>query len=79
VRKLLKQEGKKKACLFHIIKLVEGVKPNLDDMVPEINFFPFFSGSVFYIEHANEICCPAPQQPVEELKEYARQHSQLGK
>lgn len=45
---------------------------NLDDMVPEINFFSFFSGSVFYVEHANEICCPAPQQAVEELKEYAR-------
>lgn len=41
-------------------------------MISEINFFSFFSGSVFYIEHANEICCPATKQAVEELEKYAR-------
>lgn len=50
----------------------------LDDMVSEINFLTFFSGSVFNVEDANEVSSPASQQAVEELKQNARQHSQLG-
>ena len=52
---------------------------NLDDMVSEINFLPLFSGSVFDVENANKVSSPAAQQTVEELKKYARQHSQLRK
>lgn len=46
------------------------VNKYLNDMVPEINFFSFFSCSVFNIEHTNEISSPATQQAIEELEEY---------
>ena len=55
------------------------MKLNLNDVVSEINFFSLFSGSVFNIKYANEVSSPATQQAVEELKKYARKHSQLGK
>lgn len=35
-----------------------GSKINLNDMVSEINFFSFFSGSVLNIENADKIGCP---------------------
>lgn len=52
---------------------------NLDDMVSEINFFPFFSSSVFDVEDTNQIGSPAAEQAIEELKQHSREHSQLGK
>jgi len=59
--------------------LKSGRELNLDDMVPEVEFFSLFSGSVFNVECANEVSSPATQQAVEELKKGARKHSQLGK
>lgn len=50
---------------------------NLNNMVSEINFFPFFSGSILHIENANEVGSPAPQNSIEELEENSRRHSQL--
>lgn len=41
---------------------------DLNDMVSEINFLPFFSGSVLHIESADKISCPATHQPVEDLE-----------
>lgn len=32
---------------------------NLDDMVPEVNFFSLFSGPVFNVEYGNEVSRPA--------------------
>ena len=52
---------------------------NLNDMVSEIGFFPFFSCSVFDIKGANQIRRPATKQAIEDLKQHAREHSQLGK
>lgn len=41
---------------------------DLNDMVSEINFLPFFSGSVLHIESANKISCPATHQAIEDLE-----------
>ena len=52
---------------------------NLNNMVSKINFFPFFSSSIFDIEYTNQISSPATKQAIEELKQNSREHSQLRK
>lgn len=52
---------------------------NLNNMVSKINFFPFFSSSIFNIEYTNQISSPATKQAIEELKQNSREHSQLRK
>lgn len=41
---------------------------DLNDMVSEISFLSFLSGSVFNIEDADEISCPATHQAIKELE-----------
>ena len=41
---------------------------DLNDMVSEISFLSFLSGSVFHIEDADEIGCPASHQAIEQLE-----------
>ena len=41
---------------------------DLNDMVSEISFLSFLSGSVFNIEDTDEIGCPASHQAIEELE-----------
>lgn len=41
---------------------------DLNDMVSEVGFLSFLSGSVFHIEDADEVGCPASHQAIEELE-----------
>lgn len=50
----------------------------LNDMVSEIGFFSLFPGSVLHVKGTDEVRSPAPQQAIEELEEYAREHPELG-
>lgn len=64
---LFKLTLNKDSC--YIIILINKNKLNyLDDMIPEINFFPFFSGSIFNIKYANEISSPTTQNSIKQLK-----------
>jgi hypothetical protein len=51
----------------------------LNNMIPEINLFSFFSSSVLNIKYADKVSSPASHQPIKKLKNDSREHPQLGK
>ena len=65
-----------KSC--EIAQLVVSTIYYLNDVISEINFLSFLSGSVLNIQNADEISRPTSHQTVEELEEDPRHHSQLG-